>query len=142
MSHKSAIIIKGNPALIKNNKRADIFYKDLALFLEELGFSVEFHSGEPYTSPKSADLWVGHSRGADRLRFAPFGTKVIGIGVPESTEEDNFPIVNHPDDEMAKRKFSEGKVINGKKNNMLDDTNHYILTDDMKMEIKSIIEEK
>jgi len=142
MPNKSAVIIKGNQALVKNNKQASLFYQDLAFLLEKLGFSVEIDSGEPFTVPKPADLWIGHSRGADRLRFAPSGTKVIGIGVPESTGDDDFPIVNHPDDEMVKLKFSKGKIVIGEEDNKIDDTNHYILTDDMKMEIKNIIEEK
>ena len=139
MQTKTAVIIKGNPALVAENERADSFYKELGSFLEELGFSVKFDPGEPYTSPEPADLWIGHSRGADRLRFAPLGTIVIGIGVPESTEDTSFPVVNHPDDETTKRKFSSGKVVEGKENNELDDSNHYILTGDMKEKIVEII---
>lgn len=142
MHSKSAVIIKGNPALVVNNERAITFYKELASFLEELGFSVKFDSGEPYTTPPSADLWIGHSRGADRLRFAPSGILTIGIGVPESTEDTIFPIVNHPDDEMVNRKFSSGKIIEGKGNDELDDTNHYILTEEMKAEIIEIIKKR
>src|SRR3989338_8981017 len=139
MQSKSAVIIKGNLMLVTNNERADIFYKELASFLEQLGFSVKFDSGEPYTTPPPADLWIGHSRGSDRLRFAPPGTITIGIGVPESTEDIIFPIVNHPDDEMVKRKFSLGTVVEGKENDELDDTNHYVLTEEMKYEILKII---
>ncbi len=139
MHNKSAVIIKGNPALVNNNERADIFYKELASFLEQLGFSVKFDFGEPHTTPPPADLWVGHSRGSDRLRFAPPETLTIGIGVPESTGDTPFPIVNHPDDKMVNRKFSSGKVIEGMEGDELDDANHYVLSEDMKAEIIKII---
>lgn len=139
MSSKSAIIIKGNPALVENNEKANAFYKELASFLEELGFKVSFDSGEPFTSPEPADLWVGHSRGSDRLRFAPAGTLVIGIGVPDSDRENNFPVVNHPDDAMVKRKYISGVAIDGKVNMTLDDSNHYVLTDEMRRAIIEII---
>ncbi len=137
--NKSAIIIKGNSALIENNERADIFYKELSSFLEELGFDVQFDAGEPYTTPPLADLWIGHSRGSDRLRFAPPETLVLGIGVPDSEGENNFPVVNHPDDEMVKRKYSLGVVIDGKVGIELDDANHYVLTGDMRLAIEEII---
>ena len=66
--NKTAVIIKGNPKFIDNNKDADSFYEEIKSFLEDLGFEVSFDKGEPYTSPDKADLWIGHSRGADRLR--------------------------------------------------------------------------
>jgi hypothetical protein len=75
-----AIIIKGNPKFITDNPIADKFYNEIKLFLENLGFKVEFDAGEPYTEPKPALLWIGHSRGADRLRFAPKNTITINIG--------------------------------------------------------------
>ena len=139
MQNKTAVIIKGNPVLVTNNEQANVFYKELASFLEELGFIVKFDPGEPFTTPEPADLWIGHSRGSDRLRFAPESTITIGIGVPKSTENNLFPVVNHPDDEMVKRKFSSGKVVEGKENEELDDSNHYILTKDMKTRIAEII---
>ncbi len=139
MNSKSAVIIKGNPELVTNNERADIFYNELKSFLESLGFSVSFDSGEPYTAPQPADLWVGHSRGSDRLRFAPFGTLVLGIGVPDSEQENDFPIVNHQDDEMVKRKYDSGIIVDGKVGIKIDDSNHYLLTEEMKKSIADII---
>lgn len=51
---------------------ADDFYRDLKERLEVLGWSVSFDEGLPYTVPsEDAQLWVAHSRGIDRLRFAP-----------------------------------------------------------------------
>jgi hypothetical protein len=136
---KTAVIIKGNPALITNNPRADAFYEDLEKVLILAGYDVRFNAGEPYTSPDSADLWIGHSRGADRLQFAPEGTLVIGVGVPLSTGETTFPIVNNPEDKMSQRIFSEGKIVEGEPLETLDDDNHYILTEGMKKQILDLI---
>jgi len=113
---KTAVIIKGNPRYIENNKRADLFYEDLKNFLISLNFKVSFDSGEPYTQPNKADVWIGHSRGADRLRFADPEIKTISIG---STIENSI-------------------------NNKLDNFNekepndfHFILSDEMKEEIRN-----
>ena len=74
-----AIIIKGNPKYL-NTPHADKFYNDVADHLKGHGYSVSFDSGEAHTIPESADLWVGHSRGAGRLKYAPAGTKTIALG--------------------------------------------------------------
>lgn len=134
---KTAVIIKGNPKLIDKNKKAEEFYIELKKFLEKLGYEVSFDPGEPYTQPKEADLWVGHSRGSDRLRFAGTNTIVIGIGVPESTNENTFPIVNHPNDLLAKKKYSDGKIISEEAD--VSDDEHYVLSDVMKSKIEDII---
>lgn len=134
---KTAVIVKGNPKLIDGNTKADVFYNELKIFLESLGFEVSFDVGEPFTQPQNADVWIGHSRGADRLRFALPAIITIGIGVPESEEQNNFHVVNHPDDKMTKRKFDSGEIIEGDKN--ITDDNHYLLTEEMKNEIKNII---
>ena len=136
---KTAVIIKGNPELITGNEKADDFYKELKSFVEGLGFEVTFDAGEPFTLPKTADLWIGHSRGADRLRFAPEGTIVIGIGVPESVEGNSFSVVNHPEDQLAHRVYESGKIIRGEDTTHLDDTYHYILSEEMKTSISEII---
>ena len=76
-----AVIIKGNPGYIGEDPTATKFYTDLARQLTRRGYDdVAFDPGKPFTSPPEADLWVGHSRGADRLRFAPPGTKTIDLG--------------------------------------------------------------
>lgn len=74
---KTAIVIKGNPKFIEGNPEADRFYEGVRKILEDNGFAVSFDPGEPYTQPQPADLWVGHSRGVDRLRFAPDGTRTL-----------------------------------------------------------------
>jgi hypothetical protein len=130
MRQKTVVIIKGNPRYIANNERADRFYEDLHSFFSDLNYQVFFDAGEPYTIPSKADLWVGHSRGADRLRFAPKGTVIVGIGVPPTEDSVDFPIINHPDDEMAAHACKE-EVIN--------DTHHYTLTEEMKEKLRKIV---
>ena len=112
---KTAVIIKGNPKYIKNNTQANYFYNQLEKILKKLGFEVSFDSGEPFSTPKEANVWIGHSRGADRLRFAPNTTITISIG---SKLKDS---INHPKDtnEIIPNKF------------------HYILTDEMIEELKN-----
>lgn len=139
---KTSVIIKGNPKLVENNKSAEAFYLELKLFLESLSYEVLLDLGEPYTTPPTADLWIGHSRGSDRLRFAPEGTIIIGLGVPTSVEGNNFAVVNHPRDELAHRVYEGGKIIKGEDTGHLDDTYHYVLTEDMKKEIVEIIEKE
>ena len=69
-----AVIIKGNGdriAALGMKKEAANFYKDLAARLEIQGYRVSFDEGLPNTIPdQSAALWVGHSRGVDRLQFS------------------------------------------------------------------------
>jgi len=89
---RTAIIIKGNPKFIKNNTLAEHFYEQLARVVSEQGYSVTFDAGEPYTTPVKADLWIGHSRGCDRLRFAPEGTRTIAMGSASDGA------INHPQD--------------------------------------------
>jgi hypothetical protein len=78
-----AVIIKGNPIYITNptiQPMAERFYAEIQQLLERRGFRVKLDSGEPFTSPdKHAVLWVGHSRGIDRLRFAPREVQTIAL---------------------------------------------------------------
>lgn len=70
-----AIIIKGNPKYIEDPRvksMADQFYAAIALILARGGLRVSFDAGEPLTVPQAgAAAWVAHSRGADRLQYAP-----------------------------------------------------------------------
>lgn len=111
---KTAVIIKGNPKFIEGNKYADAFYNDLKDFLVMLGYEVDFDAGEPHTVPHKADLWISHSRGSDRLRFAPEGTKTIALGTEGG--------INNPDDHALKPGDVPEKA-------------HYILTEEMKEKI-------
>ena len=78
---KRAVIIRGNhdrpvPGGIR-------IYRPLERALQRRGWDVVYDEGRPYTSPpKEADAWIGYSRGADRLRFAPKGVKTVAIGAP------------------------------------------------------------
>jgi hypothetical protein len=135
---KTTVIIKGNPKFIRRNQKAESFYNDLKSFFEDHGFEVSFDSGRPHTVPKKAHIWIGHSRGADRLRFAAPSIIVLGIGVPESSNEFFFPIINHPKDKMVKRKYQSGKIIENKFGKF-DGTYHYVLTKEMKKKILEII---
>src|SRR5579884_3801285 len=118
-----AVIIKGNPKFIRNNPVAESFYAEIKEFLEKLGFEVIFSSGQPYTSPPAADLWIGHSRGVDRLRFAPSGTKTLALGSSLKGA------VNHPLDNT--------KDIQGP-SNIIPNKYHYVFTPQMKKRIKDL----
>ena len=110
-----AVIIKGNPKFVENNPLADKFYNELKDFLTSLGYKISFDVGEPYTQPEEADVWVGHSRGSDRLRFASENTKTIALGIEGG--------INHPKDTS---------LLPGQ----IPDEFHYILTEEMKDEIR------
>lgn len=86
----TAVIIRGNPKFITGNPAADKFYAELQKHMEQQGYSVTQDAGEPKTVPPAANVWLGHSRGVDRFRFAPEGTRTIGLGASGG--------INHPDD--------------------------------------------
>ena len=89
-----AIIIKGNPNR-KQPKTPGNLYKKLKKYLQQKGYQVQYDQGEPHTTPNTnAQLWIGHSRGTDRLKFAPKHIKTIPIGssLPNA--------INHPDDKI------------------------------------------
>lgn len=93
---RTAVIVTGNPKYITNNPDAAKFYDALESHLQGRGYAVSRDPGEPHTSPPVADLWVGHSRGADRLRFAPEGTATIAVG---SNREG---AINHGRDDVSR----------------------------------------
>lgn len=78
-----AIIIKGNPKYLRQLKIRPLaakFYEEIEQMLRDKGYEVEFDAGAPYTAPKMyADVWIGHSRGIDRLRFAKRSTRTIAL---------------------------------------------------------------
>lgn len=113
----TATLILGNPAFISRNPKAARFYSRIQKFLERLGYVVTVDAGLPYTTPIKSDLWIGHSRGADRLRFAPKGTKVLAFGsiAPGA--------INHPRDNTTKNNVKEYTAPNDY---------HYVLTKEMK----------
>lgn len=88
-----AIIIKGNPKYLEkdeNRSKANHFYSEIKKILEDKGYHVEFDAGEPETSPdESAKIWIGHSRGVDRLQWAPAGIKTIKLETLNPTDGDS-----------------------------------------------------
>jgi hypothetical protein len=120
MKRKSAVIIKGNPKFITGNTVADQFYQDIKCFLENLDYEVTFDAGEPHTSPPNADLWIGHSRGVDRLQFAPKGTITVMFGTSR------VGAVNHPDDNSQTGVYPSEVMPN---------KFHYVFNDEMKQAI-------
>jgi DNA-directed RNA polymerase beta subunit len=130
---RTAVIITGNPRYIANNPKAEAYYQAIEDHLAGLGYSVQRDPGAPYTSPPPADLWIGHSRGADRLRFAPAGTRTVAFG---SSREG---AVNHPAD-----------IVDQPAGSFVPPDEHYVLTDAMraalgtekKAEDRPVIEQK
>lgn len=112
--YPSAVIIKGNPEYVNKSTHAKKFYDELGALLRDKGYTVKFDKGKPYTVPEKADIWIGHSRGNDRLRFAPEGTKTLGLGVENG--------INHPLDKA----FHQGQV---------PDLFHFTLTPEMRSAI-------
>jgi hypothetical protein len=97
---RTAVLVKGNPYYVEGAQKdlADSFYKKITDRLESRGFIVTHDRGDPYTSPDAADVWIGHSRGEDRLRFAPKRTRTVYLsdlmgekvepGIADIPEED------------------------------------------------------
>jgi hypothetical protein len=89
---RTAVLVTGNPAYIQNNPTADAFYGAIEKHLNDSGYQISRDPGDDYTMPTPADLWVGHSRGASRFRFAPKDQKYVAFG-------SSMPgAINHPDD--------------------------------------------
>jgi hypothetical protein len=86
-----AIIIKGNSKYTGNHRvkpLARAFYEEIKQILENKGYRVEFDAGLPYTIPKIySKVWVGHSRGVDRLRFAPKGVQTVALQCMDHDQE-------------------------------------------------------
>lgn len=78
-----AVIVKGNPKYINMpavKAMADHFYGEIKQLLEAKGYRVLFNVGRAYTSPNpKAAVWIGHSRGIDRLQFAPPHVRTIAL---------------------------------------------------------------
>jgi hypothetical protein len=82
VASKSAVIITGNPKYIHGKDKDNYakYYNDIENTLKGVGYTdITRDPGNEYTEPRKANLWVGHSRGVDRLRFAPKGTKTLKV---------------------------------------------------------------
>jgi hypothetical protein len=110
-AQRSAVLITGNPGYVRANPTVESFYRDIEAELERLGFSTTRDPGEPHTMPPTADLWVGHSRGVDRFRFAPEDQARVAFGAEGG--------VNHPEDKAWQRGQVPGEQ-------------HFIFTDAMR----------
>ena|SRR5579884_3790629 len=106
----TAIIIKGNPEFVENNELADRFYGELKNYIESLGFAVNFFQGSTEQKPPFADMWVGHSMGAENLKFASSYIRTINLGNPDGIFHPN----DNVHDENPPNEF------------------HFVLTDEMK----------
>lgn len=91
VEHNLAIIVKGNPKYIRTHRMkrlAQVFYDEIRAILRAKGYTVEFDEGKAYTLPKVwAGVWVAHSRGIDRLRFAPKTVKTVALQTRDSEGE-------------------------------------------------------
>ena len=104
-----AVIVKGNPKYISDPKiepMANKFYAEVAQLLENKGYRVAFDPGLEYTSPDtSAQVWIGHSRGIDRLRFAPEHIKTIEL----LTQDHTMKFVNNDERGSAPEHYQLSK---------------------------------
>lgn len=77
-----AVVVMGNPRYTEDPKLqhlATVLYCQIKMFLQAR-YEVKFDAGKPFTHPDfHAKLWVGHSRGIDRLQYAPKGVKTIAL---------------------------------------------------------------
>tara|TARA_B100000929_G_scaffold222606_1_gene178923 strand:+ start:436 stop:840 length:405 start_codon:yes stop_codon:yes gene_type:complete len=81
-----AIIVKGNPKFIRSSLAKD-YYSQIETFLLDNGVKeVSFDPGEDFTCPdRSADFYIGHSRGAGRIRCMKTGEewRFLQFGDPD-----------------------------------------------------------
>lgn len=123
-----AIIIKGNPKYITNPKikpLADKFYDEIKSMLEQLGYIVKFDDGLPYTLPDTnAVIWIGHSRGNDRLKYAPKNIITIALDTKDNYNSERVHKILDLD---KRQKIMDDNGI---------DPKHYQLSD---LDIKNIL---
>jgi adenylate kinase family enzyme/8-oxo-dGTP pyrophosphatase MutT (NUDIX family) len=105
----SAVIIKGNPRYLNSDYAK--YYSDVADELRKSGYSdISFDTGEEGTVPRKADLWLGHSRGMSRLKFAPDGTKTLRIDDYEDEDPEYNKMVSKLLSELGVSNISEVPV--------------------------------
>jgi hypothetical protein len=121
---KKAVIVTGTPRFIRGNPEARRFYLELAAFLRCLDYLPAFDRGEDFTLPDgAASLWIGHSRGAGRLRFASAHIRVLSLDFLEPGA------INHPEDDV----FTPFHITGGSPPQA-----HYVLTDEMREAIATL----
>lgn len=126
---KQVVILKGNPAYVENNNWASDFYIELEMFLMELGCDVITLPGTPGIRPDrthpDAKLWVGHSMGTERLRFAGPGVRTVMLSVPEG--------FHHPEDDAC--------ILERSPKGWKPNQYHYTLTLEMEMALRRLVDE-
>jgi len=126
-----AVVIKGNIRFIQDNPLADVFYNDIAAYLNKKGYVVSLEFAESNNLPPVADLWIGHSKGLRKLNACQnSNTKLLAFGaLPERSKNPTIIFSNHPKDEEALR---HRHVVTDE---------HYVFTDEMKSAIDKITAE-
>jgi hypothetical protein len=122
---RSAVIVHGNSKYehkaIKHNT-----YDEIEKALKQAGINKVYHDpGKEFTEPRKADVWVGFSKGGDRLRFGD--KSVLKISINDTASEHS--VVN-PDDKLT---CDIGKP------NCNPAKSHFIITDEMKNKLISLI---
>ena len=127
MTTKLVIVLKGNPCYVDNEPLATNFYNNIRYYLMFLGCDPIVLPGTPGTRPDrthpEARLWIGHSMGTERLRFAGRGVMKLMLGVPEG--------MHHPKDDAC--------IIKHCPKGWVPNEYHYALTEGMKAEIKILV---
>jgi hypothetical protein len=91
----TCVIVRGNPKFITPQRES--FYSEIKNLCERNGFQVIMDAGSPHTMPTKSDLWICHSSGCGRIRFADPTQKYIAIGT-SGTKLKN--VLNHPLDDL------------------------------------------
>lgn len=121
------VIVKGNPKYIKN-KLAREYYFQIESFLVDNGATeVVFDPGEDFTCPdRSADFYIGHSRGASRIRCMKTGEewRFLQFGDPDG--------IMHPKDRKWHEQVESGSPSSPPKE-------HFLFIDEQKEAIRKLI---
>jgi uncharacterized membrane protein (UPF0127 family) len=133
----AANIIKGNEKHVKNNPNADKFYNEITAYLKSKGYKVSVYAAEITDVLPKADLWIGHSKGLNKLNAcAEKNTKLLAVGaLPEKSNNAGIIFVNHAKDE----EYMRDCLKSCKYDKPIDE--HYIFTDTMKSAIDRITNE-
>jgi hypothetical protein len=120
MKKPTAVLIEGNwdehvfpLGKHPNYQRQVNYYNRIEDYLKNKGYSVTRDKGLPKTMPPEADLWVGHSRGVGRFRWAPEGQDMLAFGSNKHRDDehwkstrDDIVYANHPLDGRNKPRGS------------------------------------
>jgi hypothetical protein len=134
---QKAVIIKGSPRYIENNPKADKFYEELAKILSNSGYETSYDAGEPYTIPdETAQLWIAHSRGQDRLQYAPESVKTLAIDQYEHRAKERREINRKLMEAAGAKSWAEWE------DRPDPPDEHYQITDDLRKAIRELIASK